>query len=375
MGQSVGSFEIIRRLGSGGMADVCLCKTSNRLGFQRKVVVKKVAKNLLQNEDIHKMFLDEIKVHSLLYHPNIVQVYDFGKDETSYFMVMEYVPGQSLSTILESMAAGQQKLSSFHSLQVISDVLRALAYIHNLKDERNNPIGLVHRDISPDNVLISNCGVAKLYDFGVARSRIQNFVTTSGFLKGKFSYMSPEQLAGYPLGPSSDIFSTGASLYELVTGKRLFQHKSVAETIRTIRSGRYHQLEKLREHCSYDVAHIIEKALAPSPHDRFSSAKEFLIACQKAIHEESFGNHVLLSDILCSVQQPTNIAVAESKNAQKLHRPKKKLGRDIANTQSNRRARAWALAATLFLVAPSYVLVTIFSFFYPKRKFDKNGRA
>src|SRR5688572_4027993 len=172
------------------------------------------------------MFVDEARVQAHLDHPNIVQIYDFGEEKGSYYMAMELVHGATLRWVIDNATAVRRPIPMQHALRIAADVLCGLHYAHERTDDENTPLKLIHRDISPVNVLMSRAGIAKLCDFGVAKSELQRVMTRAGIVKGKFRYMSPEQINAEPLDRRADVFAVGTVLWEMLVGRRLFDHSS-----------------------------------------------------------------------------------------------------------------------------------------------------
>jgi serine/threonine-protein kinase len=294
---TVGPYDVVQLLAAGGMAEIFLGAKRGPGGFEKRVVLKRIAKKLLGDKEIRGMFLDEARVQALLEHPNVVQIYDFGEDGGSYYMAMEFVHGATLRWVIDNAAAVQRPVPVRHALRIVSDVLAGLHYAHELKDEDGRHIGIIHRDISPVNILVSRAGVAKLCDFGVAKSRLQRMLTRVGIIKGKFRYMSPEQLNAQPLDQRADVFAVGICLWELLVGRRLFHSRVEDDVVRAIRSGEYPDPSDYREGMPRAIDRLLRRALHIDPRRRYKTAREFQLACEEILRLlPKTSNSVLLGE-------------------------------------------------------------------------------
>src|SRR3954465_5424266 len=226
-------YKVTERIDAGGMAEVYRGIAESAVGGLKKAIaIKRILPSLTKNKKFVSMFLDEARVSMHLQHANVVGVFDIGMADTAYFIVMEYVDGANLKTILESLRRQGKRMSVQHTLYLIMEVCKGLQYAHDLVDpETGTEMGIVHRDISPPNILISKRGEVKLVDFGLAKATSQLESTDPGVVKGKFSYLSPEAAAGLEVDHRADIFATGVILYELLTGRRLFLGDSDYHTV------------------------------------------------------------------------------------------------------------------------------------------------
>jgi len=231
--ERLGSYEIVRRLAYGGMAEVLLGRLRGADSFSKYVVIKRVLPQHCANAEFVAMFRDEARLTSRLHHGNIAQVIDFGEEDGTYWLALEYVDGPSLGTTFAELRPRDERLSVPEVAHVTVEVARALDYAHRKRDEGGAPLLVVHRDVSPSNVLLSREGEVKLADFGIARARARLSPTMQGggMLKGKLAYMAPETLHGEDADARSDLFALGAVVHEALTGKRLFGGASEAETI------------------------------------------------------------------------------------------------------------------------------------------------
>jgi len=233
---SFGRFRLVQRLAAGGMAQLYLAAIDGPDGFTKTCVIKTMLPELSASVDFSNMFVTEAKVAAMLSHPNIVQVYDFGKIGDQYFLALEYVEGRSLHELLQAAARAQLELGPQVAVAIGASLCDAMTYVQELRGSDGRPLMLVHRDLSPGNVLISSRGVVKLTDFGVVKVGSAADHTAVGVIKGKYDYMSPEQIHALPLDHRSDIFSLGIVLYEAATQRRLFRRATVAETVLAVGS-------------------------------------------------------------------------------------------------------------------------------------------
>jgi serine/threonine-protein kinase len=222
-------------------------------------------------------------VQALLDHPNIVQIYDFGEEKGSYFIAMELIRGATLRWVIDNATAVRRPIPMQHALRIAADLLSGLQYAHERCDNDGTALKLIHRDISPVNVLVTRSGIAKLCDFGVAKSEIQRVMTRAGIVKGKFRYMSPEQLNAETLDRRADLFAVGSVLWEMLVGRRLFDHPSEDDVVAAIRAGDYPAPSDLRPGVPRTLDRILRRALHPDRERRFRSAREFQLACEEML--------------------------------------------------------------------------------------------
>jgi serine/threonine-protein kinase len=276
----LGRYQIIGRLATGGMAEVYLALSGDVPGFRTLVVVKRILPHLASNAQFIRMFLDEARLAALLDHPNIVRIIEVGHDGEDYFLVMELVQGKPLSAVLRKAAREHRPPSPALTSYLISQAAHGLAYAHTLTDGDNRPLGVVHRDVSPQNVLISFEGAVKLIDFGVARAFGRVAHTSPGGLKGKIDYMSPEQASAEEVDHRADVFALGVVLWEAVTGRRLFRRETELATMRAIVDDPIpHPSEIVQIPQELDA--IVMRALRKRKDARFASAQEMAVALEK----------------------------------------------------------------------------------------------
>lgn len=273
--KALGEYILIEKISTGGMAEVYKAKKKGVEGFEKVVALKRILPHLAEDEEFIKMFIDEAKVASKLNHPNIAQIFDLGKIDGSYFIAMEYVLGKDLKTILRKISKEKKALPPLDiSSYIVMKIAEALDYAHRKIGEDGKPLNIVHRDVSPQNILISYEGEVKLVDFGVAKASIRAHHTVTGSLKGKLLYMSPEQARGGKVDNRSDIFSLGSVYYELVTGIKAFMGGSEAEVLDKVRKGKFVRPRQFNPNLPDEIERIILKAMEIDPLNRYQNASE-----------------------------------------------------------------------------------------------------
>lgn len=270
---SVKKFEILEMIAKGGMAEVYRARTTGLQGFEKEVCVKKILPHLTEDEDFVTMFIDEAKLAATLSFANIVQVHDLCVSAGGeYFIVMEYVDGKDLSDIIRAAQLGGAPLPPDLAVHIAREVCQGLAYAHARTDRDGKPLGIIHRDISPHNVLVSRMGEVKLVDFGIAKASSSMTKTAVGILKGKYGYMSPEQARGKPLDGRSDLFNTGILLYEMLVGERCFAGATDFSTLSMMRNAEVVPPREVNPNVPEGLQAIILKALSLDPADRPADA-------------------------------------------------------------------------------------------------------
>jgi serine/threonine protein kinase len=289
-GTTSNKYTILGRLAGGGMADIFLARSTSIAGVERHVVLKRVLAELGRNPQFAKMFLDEARLAAQLQHPNIAQVHDVGILAGSYFFTMEYVHGKDIRGLLQRLSVEKRRLPLNFVLQIAIGALAALHHAHERTDAAGRSLGVVHRDVSPSNVMVSYEGAVKLLDFGVAKAAQRAEETRTGTLKGKVAYMSPEQCRSGSTDRRSDIFSLGIVLHELLTGRRLYRHDSDFTTMNAIVNDAVPPPSQFRE-MPETLDAVVLKALAKDPADRYATAAEMLDAIEEVAAQE----HLVLS--------------------------------------------------------------------------------
>jgi serine/threonine-protein kinase len=278
-----GRYELIEQIAAGGMAEIWLARQYGLPDFHRIVVVKKLNEDLKEHETFVRMFLDEARTSAQLTHPNVVQIFDLGFKDGEYFIAMEYIHGEDLIEITYTAVEQQKLIPIGHVVRIVADALKGLHHAHTLVGADGRPLGIVHRDASPHNVLVSYDGMVKLVDFGIAKARTQTEVTGSGMLKGKHAYMSPEQVRGETIDHRSDIFTIGAVLYELSTGQRLFVGRNEVETLEAVLSAPIPPPSRRVAGFPAKLEEIVMRALERDPERRYQSAQEMQLDLERSI--------------------------------------------------------------------------------------------
>ncbi len=274
---SLGRYQILSRLGAGGMGEVYLASAAGPFGVERRVAIKLI-RDLHEEQDAYlKMFIEEAKLSFLLTHPNVVQTFELGQVDGHYFLVMEYVSGTTLSLLLRHFAERlRQPFPVPFALHIAREVLKGLEYAHGYVGHDGRPLQIVHRDVSPSNVLLSSDGQIKVSDFGLATSALRQIHTESGAVKGKVLYMAPEQLHGRPLDRRADLFSVGVMLYEMLSARSPFGANRREITLQVRIEGRAPliPLASVAAHLDPAVVALVERCLAERAEDRHPSARD-----------------------------------------------------------------------------------------------------
>lgn len=284
-GSPYGPYRLLERVAMGGMAEVFKAKRTGVEGFEKVLAVKRILPHLSDNKEFVDMFIDEAKMVAGLAHPNIAQIFDLGKIEKSYYIAMEYVHGRDLRSILRRARELEVRMPLDLSLLVVSRVCSALEFAHRKKDERGRAMQIVHRDISPQNILISFEGDVKLTDFGIAKAASKASITDAGALRGKLLYMSPEQAWGKAMDRRSDIFSLGIVFYEMVTDHRPFLGSSEMSILEMVRECNVASPSTLNPRVPEKLERVIMKSLAREAEDRYQDAAEMFRDLERVLHE------------------------------------------------------------------------------------------
>ncbi|MCA9668033.1 MAG: serine/threonine protein kinase [Myxococcales bacterium] len=266
------------------MAELFLAQQSGIVaGFEKTLVIKRLLPIFSTQEDVIRMFLNEARLAALLSHPNIVQIYDLGQQDEHYYIAMEYVEGRDLNWAQRVHYRLRRRVSCEIASYIVSCLCRGLHYAHESRDRSGNKVGLIHRDVSPHNVLLSFNGDVKLADFGIAKSTAMAAETQAGVLKGKLSYMSPEQMSGDALDSRSDVFSTGIVLYELLAARKLFRRKSDFDTIKAVREAPITPISVIRDDVPPRLERVINTALERDRQQRYGSAEQMLLDIEEVV--------------------------------------------------------------------------------------------
>ncbi len=273
--EKIGPYQVDYKIASGGMAEIFLTRFEGISGFEKRFAVKRIHTFLARNPEFEEMFIREAKLAARLNHPNIVQVIDFGYDGECYYIVMEYIDGKDLRKIIRELLRRKRLLSVPHCCYLMQKTAAALDYAHRFRNHEDNLTGIVHRDVSPQNILVSYSGEVKLTDFGVALMRTgkSSGDESPDKLKGKIAYMSPEQSLGKELNHQSDIFSLGAVFFEIVTGQRLFYSKSDAHTLENLRHAAVPDPDTIDPAVPAELSSLIRRTLQRNTNNRLQSAR------------------------------------------------------------------------------------------------------
>lgn len=275
--QTVGNkYNLLKKIAVGGMAEIFLAEQTGPGGFKKRLVIKRILEHLIKEGDSKflQMFQDEARLAAGLSHPNIVQIFELGQDNGTYYIAMEYIHGYNLRSVIKDCNKHGMWLSPEYIAKIGSQICEGLEYAHNFCDSDGSHLNIIHRDVSPQNLILSNQGVIKIVDFGIAKASSNEVKTQAGVIKGKLAYMSPEQVKGQKLDRRSDIFSLGIVLYELATHQRPFQGKSDLDILRAILEAKPTPIEQFRPDFPHEMSQIIYRALAKNREDRYSSSRD-----------------------------------------------------------------------------------------------------
>ena len=284
--QSLGSYRLLRKLGTGGMAEVFLAAQRMSGGLTRPVVIKAILPHLAEDEKFNQMFMREARVAAMLTHPNIVQIHDVTTLDDRPCIVMEFLKGRDLWTVLHALPSAKKTVSPQAAAAIIAQAASALDYAHRLRDRSGQPVDLVHRDISPHNLFLTREGHLKVLDFGIAKSAYQQHRTESGVIKGKLPYMAPEQARGKDVDGRADQFSLGVVLWELLTGRRLFARDDALQTMTAMfhdPTPKPSEITPIPE----PLEKIVMRVLRRSPTDRFDSCESLAHALRTWLSSEN----------------------------------------------------------------------------------------
>ncbi len=269
-----GHYFILEKIAQGGMAEIFKGLTYDFMGLKKFIVIKRILPHIAANKEFIDMLVAEAKIAVNLSHGNIAQIFDLGKVGNDYFIVMEYVDGKNLSQIQRRSLENRQRIPVEYCVYFVSALCDALDYMHRKKDEMGNDLKIVHRDISPQNIIISYSGNVKVVDFGVAKAAFKLGEGEKGILKGKFAYMSPEQAEGEEIDSRSDIFSAGIVLWEMLAGQRLFKKKANSETVMAVKEMAVLPSSQFRNDIHEELDTIVLKALGRNLDSRYQSAHD-----------------------------------------------------------------------------------------------------
>jgi len=281
--QRVDRYELVGEIASGGMATVYLARLTGVGGFQRFVAMKRLHPHLATEKEFVEMFLDEARIAARIHHPNVVPILEVGASAVGYYLVMEYIEGDTLARLLARAATRGKRLPIGIALRVALDMLAGLHAAHELRDDTGEAVHLVHRDVSPQNVLVGVDGIARITDFGVARAASRLTATHVGQLKGKIAYMAPEQAAGEEsIDRRADVFAAGIVVWEELAAKRLFKAENEAATLSRVMTEPVPALTTIVPGLSTALSNVVARALERNPEHRFSSCAQFADALEAA---------------------------------------------------------------------------------------------
>ena len=269
-----GKYVLLDRISVGGMAEVFLAKAFGAAGFERILAIKKILPTMVEDEEFITMFIDEARIAVQLNHSNIVQIHELGKNDEHYYIAIEYVPGRDLRAVLDQAKKRKHPIPIPLAVFLAQKVCEGLDYAHRKRDAQGRELNIVHRDISPQNVLIAFEGDVKVIDFGIAKAQGRLQKTQAGILKGKFGYMSPEQVRGLPVDRRSDIFALGVIIYEMLTGERLFVGESDFSTLEKVRNAEVLSPREYNDTIPDELDRVVMKSLAREPDDRYQWASD-----------------------------------------------------------------------------------------------------
>lgn len=257
------------------MAEVFRGEALSVQGFKKQVAIKRVLPHLAQNKSFITMFLDEARLGARMSHANIVSVFDIGAADNTFFIVMEFIDGCNLKAVIEHFRQAGKRLPVKESIYICMETLRGLSYAHELVGDEGEPLHIVHRDISPPNILLSKRGELKVTDFGLAKATTQLEKTDPGVVKGKFSYLSPEAALAEPVDARADIFAIGIVLWEMLAGRRLFLGETDYQTVKLVQQANIPSLARLNPEVDEELEALLNKSLAKDPADRYQDARDF----------------------------------------------------------------------------------------------------
>jgi serine/threonine-protein kinase len=315
--QRLDRYELVGELASGGMATVFLGRIQGAGGFQRFVAIKRLHPHLASEQEFVEMFLDEARLAASIHHPNVVPILEVGTADKGYYLVMEYIEGDTMARLLARATTAREKIPVPIVMRIVLDTLAGLHAAHELKDDQDRTLNLVHRDVSPQNILVGINGTARITDFGVARAATRLSSTRSGQLKGKLAYMAPEQARGGVIDRRADLFSVGTVLWESLADKRLFKGEGEAETLNRVLFEPIPGLRSVAPSIPIAIDAVTMKSLEREPDKRYATALDFAEDLERAARS---------GQILASVRE-----VAEY--------VQKVLGRDIA--EQREKVRSW----------------------------------
>jgi eukaryotic-like serine/threonine-protein kinase len=281
MSDSQQRYRVVEKLESGGMAEVFRAESEGLQGFRKQVAIKRVLPHLSSKKKFISMFLDEARLSAQLSHSNCVQVFDIGVGDSAFFIVMEFVDGANLKAIIEHIKKTGRDFPVEAAVYISLEICKGLSYAHELTDPNGVPLYIVHRDMSPPNVLITKYGEVKIVDFGLAKANSQLEKSEPGIIKGKFSYLAPEAAMGQDVDARTDIFAVGIILWELLAGQRLFLGDTDFQTVKKVQAAQVPSISQINKKVPPELERILNKALAREPSQRYRTARELGLELSK----------------------------------------------------------------------------------------------
>ena len=312
-GERLDRFELIAELASGGMATVFLARLSGVAGFQRLVAIKRLHPHLAREPEFVEMFLDEARLAARIHHPNVVPIQEVGESDQGYYLVMDYIEGDTLARVLAKAAKTNSTVPYGVTIRILLDTLAGLHAAHEMKDDHGEPLQIVHRDVSPQNILVGVDGVARVVDFGVARAATRLSTTRSGQLKGKLAYMAPEQARGAGVDRRADLFACGIVLWEALATKRLFKGDGEAETLNRVLYEPIMPPSSVRPDVPKALEDICMKALSRDVDQRFATAQDFGDELEKAAR--ALGSVGSVRDVAECLQEVIGVDLTQQRDA------------------------------------------------------------
>jgi eukaryotic-like serine/threonine-protein kinase len=377
VGERFGKYLLVGELAVGGMAEIFLGVHRGLEGFQKAVVIKRVLPAYSTNPNFVQMFVDEARLAARLEHPNIIRTYEFGEVDGQYFTVMEYLPGEDLAKTLDKLAFAHQQMPFHFAAGIVASVCAGLHFAHQLTDTTDRPLGLVHRDVNPANIIVTYTGEVKLIDFGIAKTTSSE--TQTGTMKGKVAYMSPEQLLARGVDQRSDVWAAGVVLWELLTGRPLFLRDNEGATLYAIMNEPIHPPSRFRARIPGDLEDVVMRALSRTPADRYDSAEEMGIALEACLAAlDKFDARVAartLEDLFGPDRAEAKRAIAQTRSLGRNVSRVMKLRTDVRSDLAEhldalpapppvdapaRRTLALALAAVMLLVIAGGALYAVY---------------
>jgi len=310
-------YTITERLDHGGMAEVFRGVAESMEGFKKSVAIKRILPSLTKNQKFVSMFLDEARLSLFLQHANIVQVFDISRTpDNAYFLVMEFVDGCNLKALIERQKQKGKRIETAHTIYLMIEACKALQYAHSLEHpETNEPLGIVHRDISPPNLLLSKNGEVKVVDFGLAKASSQIEATDPGVVKGKFSYLSPEAASGIEVDSRADVFAVGIIMWELLTARRLFYGDTDYQTVELVRQAKVPSIAALNPEVEPELEQVVRRALAKDPDERYQSANDLGDALAQYLFSRGSRMKVTARDI-ANLVKDTQVEMMRKRSAE-----------------------------------------------------------